>query len=47
MSRDILLELKNIKQTVIPDDAKTGKEICLRKGEALPETQAVEATSLV
>ena len=32
---------------MIPDNANTGKEICLRKGEALPQTQAVETITLV
>ena len=32
---------------MIPDNANTGKELCLGTGEALPQAQDIEVTSLL
>lgn len=39
------LKKRSDKQTMVPDDANTGEELCLRT-EALPEAQDIEVTSL-
>lgn len=32
---------------MIPDDANTGKDLCLRTGDALTQVQDIEVTSLI